>query len=221
MKPETKTRIAAEAEAAEFFSTLPNNIHGFALKKFFADTVDKFNYFSYEKNRRRLTAYFHEETGEYKVRAAVGLAEFCLTEFFTSDFSRFTKILGAELSRAIESLDAPVTDSLLIEQNFSDWDYGKNLPQNLEGFELFVAPDKPVKFTNGSYIVINYSDFARESDFTIFYNVYTENFTAESKIHLVPHVSSLFDAATLKELEAALTENLAAEIFRIKTFSAS
>ena len=220
MKPETKTRIAAEAEAAEFFSTLPNNIRGFTLRKIFADTVDKFNYFSYEKNRRSLTAYFHEETGEYKVRVAVGLAEFCLTEFFTRDFSRFTKILGAELSRAIESLDAPVTDSLLVEQNFSGWDYGKNLPQNLEGFELFVAPDNPAKFTNGSYIVVNYSDFAAASDFTVFYNVYTENFTAESKIRLVPQVSSLFDAVTLKELEAALAENLAAELRRIKTFSA-
>ena len=219
MKPETKTRIAEEAAAAEFFKSLPNNIHGFALKKIFADELDRFNYFSYENAHRSLTAYFHEETAEYKVRVAIGLTEFCLTEFFTGSFERFTKILSAKLDAAIENLTAPVTDSLLAEKNFANWEYAKTLPKNIEGFELFVAPDNPAKITNGSYILLNYSDFATASDFTIFYNVYTENFTGESKIRLVPHVSYLFDAVTLKELEAALEKNLAAEIHNIKNLT--
>lgn len=219
MNPETKTRIAEEAAGAEFFNSLPNNIHGFALKKIFADNLDKFNYFRYEKDHRSFTAYFHEETGEYKVRVAIGLTEFCLTEFFTGDFDRFTKILRAELDSSIKTLTEPAADLLIAEKNFAGWEYAKTLPQNLEGFELFIAPDKPAKTTNGSYILINYSDFASASDFTIFYNVYTENFTGESKVHLVPHVSYLFDAVTLKDLEAALEKNLAAELRSIKNFS--
>lgn len=218
MKPEIKTQIAEEAASAEFFKSLPNNIRGFALKKIFADELDKFNYFNYEKNHRSLTAYFHEETAEYKVRVAIGLAEFCLTEFFTGDFKRFTEILSAKLDSAIESLTAPVTDSLLAEKNFGGWEYAKTLPRELEGFELFIAPDNPAKTTNGSYILLNYSDFANASDFTIFYNVYTENFTGESKVKLVPHVSYLFDAVTLVELENALEKNLTAELRSIKNF---
>lgn len=219
MKPETKTRIAEEAASAEFFNSLPNNIHGFTLKKIFTDRLDRFNYFSYEKDHRSLTAYFHEETAEYKVRVAIGLTEFCLTEFFTGSFERFTKILSAKLDAAIENLTAPVTDLLLAEKNFAAWEYGKTLPQEFEGFELFVAPDNPVKITNGSYILINYANFETTSDFTIFYNVYTENFSGESKIRLVPHVSYLFDAVTLKELDAALEKNLAVELTNIKNLS--
>ncbi|MBO4401467.1 MAG: hypothetical protein J5809_06435 [Selenomonadaceae bacterium] len=219
MNPETKTRIAEEAASAEFFTSLPNNIRGFALKKIFDDELDKFNYFRYEKDHRSLTAYFHEETAEYKVRVSIGLNEFCLTKFFTGDFKRFTELLRAELDSAIENLTAPVTDSLLAEKNFADWEYAKTLPKNLEGFELFISPDNPAKTTNGSYILLNYSDFDAASDFSVFYNVYTENFTGESKIRLVPHVSYLFDAVTLKELEAALEKNLAAELNSIKNFS--
>ncbi|MBQ7705718.1 MAG: hypothetical protein IJT73_09895, partial [Selenomonadaceae bacterium] len=52
-----------------------------------------------------------------------------------------------------------------------------------------------------------------------FYNVYTENFCGESKVNLVPNVSYLFDAVTLKELEQKLKKNLAAELCNIKKFS--
>ncbi len=216
MKPEIKDRIAAEAAASDFFDKLPAEIHGFVLKKIFADNLDKFNYFSYEKNHRSATAYFHEETAEYKVRVAIGLSEFCLTKFFTSSFDKFTENLAAEFSSAIENLEAPVEDLLIADENFSNWNYAQNLPKNIAGFELFIAPAQPARFTNGSYIILNYSDFAAASDFSIFYNAYTENFTGELKIQLVPQVSYLFDADNLKDLECALEENLAAELHRIR-----
>ena len=105
---------------------------------------------------------------------------------------------------------------LIADKKFSSWDYAQNLPQNLEGFELFIAPDKPARFTNGSYIILNYSDFDAASDLSIFYNAYTENFTGESKIRLVPQVSYLFDADNLKDLTRALEENLIVELNKIR-----
>lgn len=216
MKPETKDKISAEAAASEYFSKLPAEIHGFTLKKIFADNLDKFNYFSYEKNHRSVTAYFHEETAEYKIRAAIGLSEFCLTEFFTGSFDKFTALLDAGLHSAIENFAAPVEDLIIADKKFSSWDYAQNLPKNLEGFELFIAPDKPARFTNGSYIILNYSDFDAASDLSIFYNAYTENFTGESKIRLVPQVSYLFDADNLKDLTGALEENLIPELHKIR-----
>ena len=127
------------------------------------------------------------------------------------------------MSNEINNLAEPVDtekDLLIAAQNFSNWEYAQNLPENLEGFELFIAPKNPAKITNGSYIILNYSNFETACDFTIFYNVYTENFCGESKINLVPNVSYLFDAVTLKELEQKLKKNLAAELSNIKKFSA-
>ena len=225
MKQKFKDRINAEITTTNFFDELPAEICGYSLKKIFAEDGDKFFYFSYdnEKHHRSFAAYFHEETSEYKVRVKIGLTEFCLTKFFTNNLEDFTEILKAEMQASIENLSAPVdtkTDLLIAGQNFSEWEYAKTLPENLEGFELFITPDKPAKITNGSYIILNYSDFGISSDLTIYYNVYTENFSGEYKINLVPNVSYLFDAATLKDLEANLEKNLASELRNIKKFSA-
>ena len=224
MKQKFKERIDAELAATNFFDTLPAEICGYNLKKIFNEDGDKFFYFSYENEKlhRSLTAYFHEETSEYKVRVKIGLTEFCLTKFFTSKFENFTEILNAELKAALENLSAPVdtkADLLIADKNFAAWQYPKTLPENLEGFELFITPENPVKITNGSYIILNYSNFAALSDLTIFYNVYTDNFSGETKINLVPNVSYLFDSDNLKNLEANLQKNLSAELHNIKNFS--
>ena len=225
MKIDTKNKILAEIESTKIFDELPAEICGYKLKKIFAEDGDKFFYFSYDnaENHRAFIAYFHEETQEYKVRVKIGLTEFCLSKYFTKTLESFAEILNAEMSNEIKNLAEPVDtekDLLIAAQNFSNWEYAQNLPENLEGFELFIAPKNPAKITNGSYIILNYSNFETACDFTIFYNVYTENFCGESKINLVPNVSYLFDAVTLKELEQKLKKNLAAELSNIKKFSA-
>ncbi len=224
MKTKFKERIDAELSTTNFFETLPTEISGYTLKKIMAEDGDKFFYFSYENEKihRSLAAYFHEETSEYKVRVKVGLTEFCLTKFFTNKLENFTKILDAEIKSALENLSMPAdtkTDLLIADKNFDAWEYPKTLPKKIEGFELFITPENPVKITNGSYIILNYSNFETNSDLTIYYNVYTENFSGESKIKLVPNVSYLFDAANLKELETNLKKNLEQELYNIKKFS--
>ncbi len=224
LKVDNKNKILAEIETTDFFDKLPEEICGYKLKKIFADDGDKFFYFSYDnaENHRSFAAYFHEETAEYKVRVKIGLTEFCLTKFFTNKLETFEKILNAEMKATIENLSAPIdtkTDLLISDKNFDSWDYPKTLPKNLEGFELFIKPDNPAKITNGSYIILNYSNFENFCDFTIFYNIYSESFSGESKINLVPNVSYLFDATSLKDLEKNLKKNLEAELLNIKKFS--
>ena len=220
MKDELKNKIAAEAEAANFFDKLPTEIFGFTLKKIFAEDDDKFIYFTYEnfQTHRALTAYFHEETKEYKVRVKIGLNEFCLTKFFTEDFNHFGEIILAELENALKSFSENPNEKnpLIKEKNFPAWQYGKNLPKNIAGFELFITPENPVELTNGDYIIINYSDFSAQSDFNLTYNIYNENFSAELKINLVSQVSYLFDSENLPDLEKKLEQNLSSELERMK-----
>lgn len=222
MKLETKNKILVEIESTNFFENLREEILGYELKKNFTEDGDKFFYFSYEnkKKHRALTAYFHEETQEYKVRVNIGLTEFCLTKFFAGTLESFAKILNSEIESALENLSAPVDtekDFLIADKNFAAWEYPKTLPKNLEGFELFITPENPAKISNGSYIILNYSNFETFCDFTIFYNVYTENFCGESKINLLPNVSYIFDADNLKDLELTLKKNLATELSNIKS----
>ena len=221
MKTELKNKLAAEFEAANFFEKIPAEVDDFKLRKVFSDDDDKFYYFTYENflTHRSLTAYFHTETNEYKVRVKIGLTEFCLTNFFASDIEHFGKILDAELVSALKNLDTPLdadSDIFIAEQNFSTWEYGNNLPKNLEGFELFIEPKNPVRITNGSYIIINYSDFDKNYELNIIYNVYSDTFSGESQIGGVNHPLYIFDAKNLKQLEKILLKNLSAELQNIK-----
>ena len=224
MKTDTKNKITAEIQTADFFNNLPAEISSYTLKKIFAEDGDKFFYFSYdnEKLHRSFAAYFHEETFEYKVRVKIGLNEFCLTKFFCNKLETFIELLNAEIKTALENLSAFVdtkSDFLIAEKHFDTWEYPQTLPKNLEDFELFITPKNPVKITNGSYIILNYSNFDKNCDLTIYYNVYTDNFGGENKINLVPNVSYLFDADNLKDLEAKLRKNLQIELQSIKNFS--
>lgn len=206
---------AVEDKARKIFETLPDEIDGFTLEKIFAETEDKFFYFTFDNKKihRSVTAYFHEETFEFKLRAKIGLNEFCLTEFFTSDFEIFAKKINADISSVIKKLsDSKDTNPLVKKQNLSAWKYGQNLPKNLEGFELFISPENPVAFTNGSHIIINYSDFENHSDLTIYYNIYANNFSAESRKKDVSNVVYSLDSENLQELESNLEKNLAAEL---------
>ena len=221
MKDDTKNKIAAQIAELHFGENLPAEIEGFTLKKIFAVDDDKFIFFSYgdDENHCALTIYFHEETMEFKVRQKIGLTEFCLTKFFTEDFKIFQRLLDAELDGTIKNLRGIKNKSpnnFLREKKIDTWTYGKNLPATLEGFELFINPAAPVEVTNGSFIVIDYADFASNSDFVIYYNIYSEEFGGESRIDGAPHVTYAFDAKTLDELEDKLKKNLIDELKAIR-----
>ena len=216
MKEELKNKIAALK-----FENLPDELEGFAVKKIFAEADDKFIFFSCDDNENHcgVTIYFHEETAEFKVREKIGLTEFCLTKFFTEDFAHFKKILDAQLVDVLKNLRGVrknFPNRFLREKKIDAWSYGKNLPAMLEGFELFINPSAPVEVTNGSFIIINYADFKTDSDFVLTYNVYTDEFSGEKKIHGAPHVTYTFDSKTLEELEDKLKENLSAELSSIR-----
>ena len=216
MKEETKNKIAALT-----FEDLPADIDGFTLKKIYAVDEDKFIFFSYVDDviHCALTTYFHEETTEFKVLQKIGLTEFCLTDFFTEDFAHFKELINAELDGVIKNLRGvrdKTPNNFLREKKIDTWKFGNEVPATLEGFELFIKPTAPVEVTNGSFIIINYADFKINSDFVLYYNVYSDEFSGEIHVDSVPHVIYTFDAKNLDDLETKLRENLVPELKLIR-----
>ena len=221
MKDDTKNKIAAQVAELHFAEDLPAELNGFVLKKIFAVDEDKFIFFSYVDNSTHcaLTTYFHEETMEFKVRQKIGLTEFCLTKFFTEDFAHFQELIAAELANVLKNLRDIKNKQLnrfLREKKFDTWKFGRELPSTLEGFELFISPAAPVEVTNGSFIIINYADFSISSDFVLYFNVYTDEFSGETRSNGAPHVTYAFDAKTFDELEDKLKKNLSNELHEIR-----
>lgn len=218
------SKLTAQAAELHFAENLPNEIDGFALKKIFAADEDKFIFFAYANDEIHcaLTTYFHEETTEFKVRQRIGLTEFCLTNFFTEDFAHFKELLDAQLDTVLKNLHKIQSGKLhrfLREKKIDKWSFGSELPTTFENFELFIKPAAPVEVTNGSFIIINYADFNLNSDFVIYFNIYTDEFSGEARINGAPHITYAFDAKTLPDLEDKLKRNLTDELREIHRLS--
>ena len=224
MTDEIIGKLTAQADEIHFAENLPAEIDGFALKKIFAAVEDKFTFFTCTSDEIHcaLTTYFHTETNEFKVRRRIGLTEFCLTKFFTTDFAHFKELIDAELADELKNLRDIRRGKLnrfLREKNLDTWTYGLELPATLDNFELFISPAAPVEVTNGTFVVINYADFNLSSDFAIHYNIYSDEFSGESRINGAPNVTYAFDAATLPDLEDKLKKNLVDELRTIRRLS--
>ena len=149
---------------------------------------DTFQIYSYDNEllKRRAMVYYHEETKEYKLLVTIGLTEFCAIEYISESLDQLEKILHERFNNLLNDIskfNREHISSIIVDKKIMDWDYIDKLPQELEGFKLFINPKEPVKIINGSYIIIDYCDFSKESNFIIYYNVFRDEFFGEAKLH--------------------------------------
>ena len=224
MKDETIAKIKEETDSWEYMKNLPEEWHGFKLNREQKAGKDKYDLYSYENAdwHKSAIVYFHEETHEYKVRLKIGIIEFARIEFITAKLSVFEKLLTKQFEQLLMDLGKfnPATlSSIVVGKNLPDWQYGQELPAENEGFQLFIRPSEPVKINNGSYIVIDYVNFAMESSFTVYYNIYRDEFFAEARIWNIPDVNYDFDSSDLRELEEKLRTRMPARLQQVRKWA--
>lgn len=193
---------------------LPAEIEGFVLSKERLASEGQYDFFRYEQaaEHRSVVGFYDAATTSYKLRVAVGVVCFALPSFVCGDLAAFGKELQRSLPNVMAELhaDALQTQELLpVRKSIETWAYGAQLPGELEGFALFVRPSAPAQLTNGSFLIIDYVDFARGNDVGIYYNCYRNEFFGEYHVNNMPYVSYSFDAADLEELEQRLNLHLA------------
>ncbi|MCI5567432.1 MAG: hypothetical protein PUI81_09640 [Veillonellaceae bacterium] len=221
MKEENIERVTNELDTWQYLNELPDSLYGFTLDKSRNIDGNVYDFFSYtnKEARKSATAYYHEETNEYKLRVKIGLTEFCRIEFIAPSLSVFETLLKKQFSDMVKDFGTFNLDKvsiLLRDKHIIDWDYGKRLPEKLEGFSLFIHPSEPFHMTNGSYIVFDYCDFVIESNFIIYYNVLRDEFYGEARIRNIPDMTYDFDSNTLSELEGRLDEHLVHRLQEIR-----
>lgn len=224
MKDETIAKIKEETDGWEYMRNLPEEWHGFKLQREPVIGKNKYDLYSYvnEEWHKKAIVYFHEETHEYKVRLKIGIIEFARIEFITAKLSVFEELLTRQFEQILKDMAVfnPATlSSIVVGQNLPAWQYGNELPAENEGFELFIRPAEPVKINNGSYIVIDYVNFALESSFTVYYNIYRDEFFAEARIWNIPDVNYDFDSGDLRELEEKLRTRMPARLQQVRQWA--
>lgn len=221
MKAATKEKVLAQIENWEYMKALPQEIHGFKFVLLMQEDGDKLDLYRYENRdtRRSITTYYHEETHEYKLRMRIGLTEFCVIEYIYADLNAFQRLLEERCDNLLadmETFNPKHITSIVHDKKIMQWNYAQLLPQTLEGFSLFIRPDKPVRVINGSYIVFDYSDFTNESNFIIYYNVFRDEFFGESRIFNIPEVSYDFDSHEVADLAGKLETKLVPHLQKLR-----
>ena len=213
MKKEQLEKVQAEVSAWAYLNQLSPIEKNFRLKMLMREEGDTFQIYSYENEdlKRSVMIYYHEETKEYKLMITIGLTQFCAIEYISADLAQLEKILRERFDNLLGDISSFNEDHMSIiikEKKIMQWDYIDKLPQEICGFRLFINPREPVKVINGSYIIIDYCDFAAQSNFIIYYNVFRDEFFGEAKIHRIPEITDEFDSSELKDLRLKLEEKL-------------
>ena len=222
MKDEALQKVVETTAEWAYMQELPETIHNFHLKRLNQIHEDKYDLYSYADDaaHRSVTAYYHAETDEYKLRIHLGSFEFCLTECITPSLEVFEQLLRAQFDEILSNLaefNPSKDDVLFASKHIADWQFASSLPEKLEDFELFIRPSQPFRITNGSYIILDYEHFPSQSNFAIYYNVFRDEFFSDARVAAVPDTDYEFDSHTLEELQERISSCLAARLKAIRT----
>lgn len=206
MTPQSRAKVDAAIEGWKYMHSLPEEWHGFSLhqeRTVQEEIYDLFSY-AYPSLHRQVIIYYHDETQEFKLRERVGSLEFCDIECIAKDLDDFERLLQENLERIMLGLihyQSESASAMVIDKKITGWNYAPFLPKTLEGFELFIQPDQPLKITNGSYVIVDYENFNKNSNLAIYYNIFRDDFFCEACINGTRKIFYQFDSRLLEDLE--------------------
>lgn len=209
MAEEFTEKIDAALAAWTVLDDLPAELNGFVLSKQRQESEGQYDFFRYDQmqEHRAVVGFYDAATTSYKLRVEIGVVRFALPSFVYGDLEAFGMELRRSLPNVMTELHADtlqMQELLAVRESIETWAYGAELPEEIEGYTLFVRPSAPAQLTNGSFLIIDYVNFTRGNDVGIYYNCYRNEFFGEYHVGGMPYVSYSFDAANLEELEQRL-----------------
>ena len=197
-----------------YLITLPEKIAEFTLVREMISNKTQFHLFTYANPNRHLffSVAYDLTTDDFLCKVMIGLNEYYDVNFIAADLPGLETILDSKMEKLLLSLDQFSPEhlgSIFLEKKIIEWTYTSQLPKEVAGFLLFIRPDAPIKVLNGSFVIIDYSDFTTESNLIICYNVFRDDFYGEFHLRRLPQMTGFFDAKNLSELAEQLKLHLA------------
>jgi hypothetical protein len=206
-------KIIEQIAAWQFLRQLPAEFAGFTLSSEPCLCGSQYSIFTYRKpeDHRSFAVVYDNATKDFLGRVIVGLNEYYDVGFIAGNLVDLERALERRMEWTLADLANPQQreyESIFRGKHILEWPHAALLPLEMEGFRLFIPPSEAVKTINGSYVVIDYSDFALASNLAIYYNIYRDEFFGEVRINYTPRMINLFDAKELDELAAKLEAGL-------------
>lgn len=207
------TEIEEGLKDWEFLKHLPKEISGFKLQEGRGIEGNILNLASFvnEEIHCSLDLIYTAETFDYTLVKNIGLHTFRDERFFNRDADKFAEAVLKNLPNVIEKVSRSMNKKLGYESKvmgFDTWNYWKTLPEKIGEYELFVTPDKPLEYINGSWVILDYSDFSKGNQIMFLYNSFRNELFAELKKGFMPLTTDLYNANKLEKLEKLIKQHL-------------
>ena len=207
------TEIEAELQEWEFLKQLPKELEGFTLREGTGIKGNILNIASYvdEANHACVDLIYTGETFDYVIVKNLGLHTFRDDRFFTRDKDKFAEVVLNKLSSLLQEMGKGKVKHMGYESEvmgFNEWDDWKTLPKQIGNFELYITPDNPLEYINGSWVILDYSDFANGNQLMFLYNSFRNELFAEMKKGNLPLTTEEFNANSLEALSALIKVKL-------------
>ena len=192
------TEVAEGLKSWDLLAKLPQELNGFTLMPGTGIKGQILNIAAYvnEAIHSRLDLTYTSETFDYVPVKTVGLHVFRDERLFYRDREVFAKQLLEKLPVLLADINRLKPHSYGYEAQalgFEKWEGWKKLPRQIGGFEMFITPDNPLLYLNGSYIFLDYTDFKQGHQIYFAYNIYRNEIFAEMKKAHFPITTALFD----------------------------
>ncbi|MBR4846609.1 MAG: hypothetical protein IKV08_00155, partial [Phascolarctobacterium sp.] len=150
-------------------------------------------------------------TFDYVIVKNLGLHTFRDDRFFTRDKDKFAEVVLNKLPSLLQEMGKSKVKQMGYESEvmrFNEWDDWKTLPKQIGNFELYITPDNPLEYINGSWVILDYSDFVNGNQLMFLYNSFRNELFAEMKKGNLPLTTEEFNANSLEALSALIKEKL-------------
>ena len=207
------TEIEAELQEWEFLKQLPKELEGFTLREGTGIKGNILNIASYvdEANHACVDLIYTGETFDYVIVKNLGLHTFRDDRFFTRDKDKFAEVVLNKLPALLQEMGKSKVKHMGYESEvmgFNEWEDWKTLPKQIGNFELYITPDNPLEYINGSWVILDYSDFVNGNQLMFLYNSFRNELFAEMKKGYLPLTTEEFNANSLEALSALIKERL-------------
>lgn len=165
-------------------------------------------------------ALFDEETMDYMVKTDFRLFVITDIELITGDFEAYKKSVGNLLEKNMrkELLERENISVVVRGRAFTRWDFQEALPERIGNYERMVAPDRPIRGLNGSYIIAVYENRETERGIVFFYNMYRGDYYAEMTAKKIPIILHSYDSVTVEKLQAGIKNRLAKDLEKLDAY---
>lgn len=193
-------KVAVMAEGLQdwkFLNLLPQHILDFQLNREFVTDGQELIFARYENDNHCVLKFIYtEETGDFVVEKNVGLIQFRDENYFSRDKEHFANLVLPNLTTILTDIanknknDFPVSWKTIGIDKWTGW---QSLPKMVGTFQQFICPEKFLRYLNGSYVLLDYSDFSNKNQLVIFYNEYRNEIYGELKKNGIPAFTKDFD----------------------------